>query len=159
MQDKIKRLKWAPNDCREFLLPGHLGGACRGFFSISHCPIAGGFALLESANPNGYIGLDLEQVGRVTTEIAARVSSPREMGSCPDLTSLWVAKESVYKSLPPSHQPKTLANIGISSWKISSSDHVVQFRGGNGDLQHFHNSIGLIMKINDLKMGICFSEA
>ena len=78
------------------------------FSSVSHTTTEGGFAL--SSCP---IGFDIEITNRVTPEIVARISSPKELASAPDVASLWCAKEAAFKALKTFQQPKIVSQIEI----------------------------------------------
>jgi hypothetical protein len=138
------------------LVPGQLRGLQRGFFSISHCPLFGGYVLQEAPLVGRSIGFDLEQASRVSPEIVNRISTPSEMTDSPDPASLWTAKESLYKSLPDGIQPAAISGVRVSDWSVLS-DNLYSFSGLISSPQHFHNSHGLLWTFNDLKMGLCLS--
>ena len=66
----------------------------KGFVSISHCPVVGGFGY-----SNQKIGFDLEQYQRLSPGLISRISSPEEDDLLEPFCrpSLWTIKESVYK--------------------------------------------------------------
>lgn len=66
--------------------------------SISHCPLVGGF--IFSMDQHVSLGLDIEKVSRVN-RVIEYVSSQEEIKQMPMKPLLWVAKEAVFKSVPP----------------------------------------------------------
>ena len=64
--------------------------------SISHCPIAGGFAQIPKPH---LVGLDLEDLSRDFDNAVSRISSPIELKVAPSAAALWVAKESLLKAI------------------------------------------------------------
>lgn len=81
--------------------------------SISHCPLAGGFALCDSQNT---IGFDLEEAIRLQDSVVKRVSQVEEFAQAPSPAHLWVAKEAAFKSLAPHQQPSVLSKIAVRDW-------------------------------------------
>lgn len=155
MLKEIRKTNWG-DSVDKLLVPGQLGGLQRGFFSISHCPLVGGYVLQEAPLVGQSIGLDLEQASRVSPEVVNRISTPTEVLDSPDPASLWTAKESLYKSLPDGIQPAAISGVRVSDWSVLS-DNLYSFSGLISSPQHFHNSHGLLWTINDLKMGLCLS--
>jgi hypothetical protein len=155
MLKAVPKTNWGES-VGDLLVPGHLGGLQRGFFSISHCPLFGGYVLQEAPLVGRSIGFDLEQASRVSPEIVNRISTPSEMTDSPDPASLWTAKESLYKSLPDGIQPAAISGVRVSDWSVLS-DNLYSFSGLISSPQHFHNSHGLLWTFNDLKMGLCLS--
>ncbi|MGE0763527.1 MAG: hypothetical protein AB7N80_09645 [Bdellovibrionales bacterium] len=84
--------------------------------SISHCPLAGGFAVAFS--DEGQLGFDLENAAQVTPEIALRVSSKQELEQAPSPACLWTAKEATFKSLLGPAQPLVLSAIHLHNWHV-----------------------------------------
>jgi hypothetical protein len=155
MLKEVRKTSWGES-VDKLLVPGQLGELQRGFFSISHCPLAGGYVLQEAPLVGCSIGFDLEQASRVSPEIVNRISSPSEFRDSPDPASLWTAKESLYKSLPDVVQPSAISGVRVFDWS-ALGDNLYSFSGLISSAQHFHNSHGLLWTINDLKMGLCLS--
>ncbi len=155
MLKAVRKTNWGES-VGNLLVPGQLGGLQRGFFSISHCPLVGGYVLQEAPLVGHSIGFDLEQASRVSSEIVNRISTPSELIDSPDPASLWTAKESLYKSLPEGIQPAAISGVRVSDWS-ALADSLYSFSGLISSPQHFHNSHGLLWTINDLKMGLCLS--
>lgn len=155
MLKEVRKTSWGES-VDKLLVPGQLGELQRGFFSISHCPLAGGYVLQEAPLVGRSIGFDLEQASRVSPEIVNRISSPSEFRDSPNPASLWTAKESLYKSLPDVIQPSAISGVRVSDWS-ALADNLYSFSGLISSPQHFHNSHGLLWTINDLKMGLCLS--
>jgi len=85
--------------------------------SISHSPMLGGFALVESSKG---LGFDLEVQSRVRLPTIQRMSSPEEISLAPSPAHLWSAKEAAFKSLWPAKQPLTLSEIFVLNWSEDS---------------------------------------
>ncbi len=80
--------------------------------SIAHCLTLGGWA----AVPRPWrVGLDIEQLKRVSNAIVDRVSGNEERKLAPTVAALWGAKESAFKALEH-EQPKVIAQITIDQW-------------------------------------------
>lgn len=80
--------------------------------SISHCDGMG--VVVASSFP---LGVDVEISARVEKKVAARVSSPEEVSAAPSPTSLWSAKEAVFKALRSYNQPSVISKISVGAWK------------------------------------------
>lgn len=122
-------------------------------YSISHCPITGGFICLSPKSKQN-VGFDLEDPSRINTKNVRRISSIRELERAPDPASLWVAKEALYKSLPPGIQPPVISQVEITKWAILEKN-VSTFWGNQKEIQHSHSSQGLLIASEGLKMGFC----
>jgi phosphopantetheinyl transferase (holo-ACP synthase) len=133
------------------LEPGSLPSAGDPPMSVSHCPLAGGFALTAPAR-NVSLGFDLEAIERVTAPIVSRISEPKELAIAPDLASLWVAKEASYKALPRSIQPLVTSQIEIGGW-LTLGQNFYRFNAGLKGSQHFGNAHGFVVDFDSLKMG------
>lgn len=90
------------------------------FVSISHCPLAGGYAWITKP---WQVGFDLEVSERVTHSIAERVSSPQELAKAPGPHFLWAAKEATFKSLLGPHQPDLMTQVTTQFWFEDTPDH------------------------------------
>ncbi len=86
--------------------------------SISHCKSMGGFAISFSS---GHVGFDVEDVSRVSDELASRISSPEEKYPIPALQ--WVAKESTYKACNKLFNLTHIGQIKIDEWKESEGSY------------------------------------
>lgn len=117
-------------------------------FSISHCPELGGFAIAPHNFP---IGFDLEVGGRITNDIVLRISTADEVFESPNASSLWVAKESAYKSLPPDLQPPVLSQVRISNWK-TVDEHIFGFSFEVPNTSA--KGIGAVGHLKRLKLGL-----
>lgn len=157
MMREIHQTEWGAG-VEEAFLPGDLGGLFRGMFSVSHCPLMGGFILQEKRILGQGIGLDLESIERVAPEVVVRISSENELRESPDPSSLWVAKESLFKALPESIQPRILSQLRISRWSMVTQN-VHEFLGEVPVSQQFHNAHGLTLNFESLKMGLCLYRA
>lgn len=83
--------------------------------SISHCERLGGFATLN--NNQNKIGLDVEEIARVKAQIVRRICKTQtEFEGAPAADYLWAAKESAFKALKGSSQPKVISEIVITGW-------------------------------------------
>lgn len=133
------------------LEPGSLPSVDDPPMSVSHCPLAGGFAL-TAPSTNVSIGYDLEATERVTAPIVSRISEPDELATAPDPASLWVAKEATFKALPRSIQPLVTSQIEIVGW-LTLAQNFYRFNAGLKGSQHFGNAHGLVVDFDSLKMG------
>ena len=104
--------------------------------SISHCPKASGFALIDK---NSLIGLDIEDVQRPNDKLIQRISSAREIKETPFPQRLLSAKESAWKAVHQRHSITTISQIETLSWKQATqnwSSYKISFNGqslnGNG---------------------------
>ncbi len=86
------------------------------YFSVSHCPIASGFIIANSA-----VGLDLESIERIHRPLVARISSPSEMDLAPFFEALWVAKESAFKAVARQQNLKVISQIEVVRWTNSQN--------------------------------------
>lgn len=86
--------------------------------SISHCPLAGGYAL---GSPNATLGFDLEDATRVRPAVVARVSLAHELTEAPSVPLLWTAKESAFKALRGVQQPAVVSELKITGWRTALS--------------------------------------
>lgn len=82
--------------------------------SISHCPIAGGYALCSGPHS---IGFDLEVASRIRPATVARIASPDELQASPSPAFLWAAKEATFKALRGENQPSVVSELGILDWQ------------------------------------------
>ena len=80
--------------------------------SISHSPVAGGFAFIGMQRD---IGFDLEVSERIEEKTIARVSTEKELFAAPSPAHLWVAKEAAFKAFG-SDKLKTMSQIETSNW-------------------------------------------
>lgn len=126
--------------------------------SIAHCPSAGGYAYTD---PEFNLGFDLEETGRVSENLIRRVSDEQEVSLAPDATSLWVAKESAYKSLLGKDQPKVLSAVKIAHWNMVQQIFTFSFEVQKTSATTEDNSpisnygIGCVTSTPHFKMGIC----
>lgn len=95
--------------------------------SISHCKVLGGF--IFSMDSCMSIGLDIEEVKRVRSDVIARLSQKKEIQQAPTDALLWVAKESSFKCLPQDADCFLLSHVHISNWNI------LQFKAYSFDFQ------------------------
>jgi hypothetical protein len=91
--------------------------------SVSHCPLASGFALSHQR-----IGFDIEDQRRLHAVVIERVSTPEEVQACPLLPGLWVAIESAFKA-----PLKVISELRIFDWKVEPQQlkFQVYFKGSN----------------------------
>jgi hypothetical protein len=91
--------------------------------SISHCPVAGGFAQIPKPHK---VGLDLEDLSRDITSVVSRISTADELKVAPSAAALWVAKESVLKAIGLTLVSEARVNswktLGNSSWTFSNGE-------------------------------------
>lgn len=94
--------------------------------SVSHCPTLGGYVVV---NAPAFVGIDIEQVERVTPALVERVSKIHvEVKTAPSPAHLWTAKESSWKCFQSvtSHlniqSPETLSEIAILNWQCLDPD-------------------------------------
>ena len=78
------------------------------YFSISHCPEMGGYAVC-----NQPVGFDLEVTSRINPQLIRRICTNQEIDQAPHIELLWVAKESVLKL---SSKNTLTSNIVIDNW-------------------------------------------
>lgn len=119
--------------------------------SLSHCPLAGGFALTSPTKLTS-LGFDIESTERVTVSVVSRISTPEEVNLAPDPASLWVAKEATYKALPRAIQPFVTSQIEIVGW-LTLGQNFYRFNAGLKGSQHFRNASGVVVASDSLKMG------
>lgn len=107
--------------------------------SISHCRLGGGYALLSktaNGDPLDDIGFDMEDRGRITSRLIARVTSPEERTASPVEALLWGAKEATFKAMRHAEQrPNVLSQILLSDW------HQPPPSDGEGKIFTFHARI------------------
>ena len=149
--DKLQALDWNPTE--DIKTPGTSHQFSDLHYSISHCPTAGGYICLSPGN-NENIGFDLEDPKRVTSANVGRISTSEEVDLAPDPASLWVAKEAFYKSLPRSIQAPVIGQVEIHKW-LTLEKNLYTFWGTQNGPQQFHNSQGLVVAFDGLKMGFC----
>nr|WP_295904205.1 4'-phosphopantetheinyl transferase superfamily protein [uncultured Bdellovibrio sp.] len=80
--------------------------------SVSHCEGVG--VVVASRSP---VGVDVEVHTRVEEKTVARVSSHEEVLAAPSPTSLWSAKEAIFKALRSYDQPSVISKISVGAWK------------------------------------------
>lgn len=94
----------------------------KGFISISHCDLIGGFIFYKKP-----VGFDLELESRIRHEVVLRVSDNNEINSSPSPSLLWVAKEASFKFLRAFNQPKFISQIKIE-WLEVGNNKVFEFK-------------------------------
>lgn len=82
--------------------------------SISHCRALGGYAFLPGER---LIGLDIEEVRRITREACERISTPEEIPE--EFYLLWSAKEAAYKALGLAGE--AISSVKIGGWRALSN--------------------------------------
>jgi hypothetical protein len=92
--------------------------------SISHTIGLGGFLLVRDTP---FCGLDLEPIGRVSTETWRRIKREQSANSLfadtqIDPTQGWTALEASYKCLSPTGYAKVLSDISVSKWDVIGSN-------------------------------------
>jgi len=148
---KLQSLGWS-NDA-SIQQPGQISLQNKLQYSISHCPVIGGFICL-SPKSRQRIGLDLEDPNRVNEKNMGRISSAEELEKAPDPASLWVAKEAFYKSLPLELQPLIISQTEITKW-VRLKRNMYTFWGNQKETQLFSNSKGVVIAYEGLKIGLC----
>jgi 4'-phosphopantetheinyl transferase superfamily len=94
---------------REYILDlNHLPKSKTLYFSISHCPDLGGYAVADRQ-----VGFDLEIRARITERLVSRISTAEEIKKCPEFQYIWVAKEAVLKLMKPG---TLVSSIQIQNW-------------------------------------------
>jgi hypothetical protein len=118
--------------------------------SVSHCPMAGGFALTLSRE---FIGFDLEVASRVRPTLARRIcQTEEEFRSAPDAAALWASKEAAYKSLRGFQQPEVISQIEIGRWQRLSQCETYQVVAIKGE--SFGRGLGAVFEHAGLKLGL-----
>lgn len=119
-------------------------------YSISHCPLASGYAIASSPHI-GAVGFDLEELHRISRPIVERVSTPEELQAAPDFRALWVAKEAAFKALNRKGKMTVMTEARILDWKIKDkTDYFSVFLPTGQQIPgegFFHISGGLILGI------------
>lgn len=99
------------------------------YFSVSHCPVMGGFVGLTPEHPLSLqVGFDLEEVERVNATTADRVGNPKDHGFASSTASLrWSAREAAFKALQGPCQPQVISQIALTDWRPREHE-IVQFQ-------------------------------
>ncbi len=94
------------------LVPEH--PACH--ISISHCKEIGGYALVDKTF---LVGIDVEGVERVNSQVFRRISNVRDVQELPFLhpSIAWVAKESAFKAISKKNNFNVISEIAVTSIK------------------------------------------
>lgn len=120
-----------------------------GSASISHCPVAGGYWLIQGT---GTVGFDLELTDRIQSSIVQRVSQASELSLSPKRELLWPAKEATYKSLRRSQQPATISCIHVSNWDKLNAGNTWTFKANEKNRGPISGK-GLIIQLPRLLFG------
>ncbi|MCC6137682.1 MAG: 4'-phosphopantetheinyl transferase superfamily protein [Bdellovibrionaceae bacterium] len=104
--------------------------------SLSHTMDACAFAYIDTTHR---VGIDIEQLVRLTTPVIERVSTLKEREHAPDIRYLWPAKEATFKAISPRCQ--VISDIETHSWttlnsttwsysvRLAGSDQTIDGRG------------------------------
>jgi phosphopantetheinyl transferase (holo-ACP synthase) len=85
-----------------------------GGISISHSKL-GGTLLLSLTRKS--VGVDIEELGRLSEKVLNRVSSESERAAAPNSTFLWPAKEASFKALYPDNDDISIPQMTIGNWR------------------------------------------
>ncbi len=117
----------------------------RGYTSVSHCPVMGGW--VASKTP---VGVDIEDGARdLSARATQRLGTRREVMASPNELALWVAKEASFKALQGEHQPKVISQIEVENWvqRPSHSGLVFMFLFNNfNNINHCGQGLVLIQQ-------------
>ena len=116
--------------------------------SISHCALAGGYALSSKQKK---IGFDIEDFDRDVTNATKRISSAEEFLAAPHPMALWVAKEATLKAL----RLPLVSQAQILGWKTldaSAKNFLYEFSA-------LQNGQGIVYQNGRLIMGLAFFPA
>ena len=83
--------------------------------SISHCPYLGAFVIVFDTKIS--IGLDMENIQRITKKCLYRIALKEEIVQSPSLALLWTAKEASFKCVSDQSQNLRLRECLISDWE------------------------------------------
>jgi phosphopantetheinyl transferase (holo-ACP synthase) len=101
-------------------------------YSISHTPGLGGFIASSTLR----LGLDIERIGRLHLPVVKRICPAEFQGEVfsrpphnfakvlnpEQLTMIWAAKESAFKSLRGEKQPKVISQVQITHWELLGTE-------------------------------------
>ena len=123
-----------------------------GGLSISHCPSQGIFV---SSSQCKNLGVDIEEISRISREVLLRTCLEEEVDSAPSLAHLWTAKEAAFKSFYRLSPPQTLSQIKIFDWneKKNKAYHFRYKLNDSNDLDIFGE--GLSLSLQCLNLSIC----
>ena len=115
----------------KILIPGTRGPLGGVFFSLSHCPLASGFALASTR-----VGFDVESASRVHTGLNMRIRNTKDVPAALASLCFWSAKESAFKAFSM-EESSTLSQIAITSWDETPEGHFLfeastESAGGKG---------------------------
>ncbi len=114
--------------------------------SISHCPLAGGYALV----PKPYqIGIDIEDSNRLTESVINRISTADERQASPSMCALWVAKEASFKVIQNDLNLKTFSKVKITQW-VNIKKNQFMFEILSPSKHHSKPLKGLVIQENNL---------
>lgn len=92
-------------------------------FSISHCPMAGGYVALNPGSSLKSLGLDLEVFSRIRKPVVERIRNPKEeFPQHLPFQLLWSAKEAAFKSLKGREQPSVVGHAITLHWREIAPD-------------------------------------
>lgn len=146
---------YSGSDLQEVLNLNKIPKLLNGSASISHCPLAGGWAL--SLGHEKQIGFDLEVASKISSAVVVRMGSEAELELAPGPAQLWAGKEATFKSLLGPTQPVVLSQIRITNWRTESSNlwqFTAQIQGVTRG-----ECYGVVAIKDDLVMGISQFEA
>ncbi len=87
--------------------------------SLSHCPTASAIGLHLD---HQLIGVDTEEVSRLSTGVISRVASAPEQERCPAPLLLFSAKEAAWKAINSVLDVPAISQIETSQWQAQSLD-------------------------------------
>lgn len=128
-----------------------------GFFSISHCLSLGGFSFSSLRH-----GFDVEEIGRISTNILRRTCSEEEINTCLKPEFLWVAKEAGIKALSGhlgyvrSKQQLVVTDLATTAWNSHFENKVFSFRLKSEKTLDFSLNKGFIFSEGDKLFCIYF---
>jgi phosphopantetheinyl transferase (holo-ACP synthase) len=121
--------------------------------SLSHCPLASGFVLAA----NGRIGLDLEDIRRISPAILRRVATAQEREGAPEARALWVAKEAAFKALSRTTPGlRVLTQLRIGNWQAAADEWHFAVMLKDGAVR---SGTGIVRTHSDLILGIYHEKA
>lgn len=125
--------------------------ASDGFFSISHCPLLGGFSFSNFKH-----GFDLESVDRISKPIILRTCTSDEVYEAPNPKYLWVAKESAVKAMSTRRNEFVVTDFQTENWKSHFETEVFSYRINSLKTLDFGINKGFVFSEKDILFGIFF---
>lgn len=125
--------------------------ASEGYFSISHCPVMGGFTYSNLKH-----GFDMESVDRISKPLIQRMCYEDEVAAAPNPKFLWVAKEAALKALSTGSNNLIITDFHTEGWKSHFETEIFSYRINSKKTLDFGLNKGFVFSEKDILFGIFF---